>query len=945
MGFSINIFDTKNLEADTIVELAKKGSVRQLYIGSDDKMENIIGSSQEFTMRAPANSIAQFKHLYTYDERRYLVTKNDSETGALLWQGYLLPEQFDEPYTANNPFVRFTASDGLATLKNQFLADSDYEGEFSISQVLQKCLALTGIEAELYVNPAIVNVSGKRWDQQFIYLGKYVDDKGEQKTAWDILSGTLSDLLCTLFQDQGRWYVYGYNKRGLISGSYWVFDSAGDYIRTDQYSKKVKNLIYTGIPRVGINTPKRVIKARHKLIANAIEEESYKVENPGYAVTQPVDLINHKWIYTDVDFTAEFNTNDGRVFLSPVGGSYDPSLSVQLRKQLLFVQGEKIQWDFEFTSAYSGTESWGNSVEDLVVNGDWDKILIYEIFYTDPSNGSEVILYSNQNGPTASDQRYQVPFDRDRKGSLTIQMVVPETAYYNIRFYRPISTAGDIKTDKIYLDRIEVAAIATTDEKLYQDIIPETYTQGIDLELSSHDDLKDFQNIIRLEALGATGDVYDTETRNGISTFTQDGKYYISVTLADAMRIREHIDTVSISGDPVRIIQVLFNFPSDNQNAVEYDRDLLGREIVSGAEFMTIQLRKLADAPTGISDWVQWADGVYQNSYKRYGAAVVEILRNLYQTPHLKIQAVAVGIISMRDLLAFDYDGEKVFYPTDLQIGLDVNRSALQLSQNMYGQAVTTNLPPTVDAGPDLVISAVGSTANLSATASDPEGNIASILWEVISGDGNPIIADPNSLNTTISNLTGDRYVIRITVTDDVGLFATDEVVITRAVNYTLQETVLVDSNNYPPNDDDPDYEYSNKQFEYRVDPNLPEGTRIRFTFDVIIKLETPKLIAGMRPRAVFSVVKKDFTGGQGFVRSAFFDAGRYTVNLEVGPQEGFMFFMNVSAFNSAKFGSVYPNVANKVYAFIQVDITHQFVSGSGTLLGLPIQKTNEARE
>jgi hypothetical protein len=40
-----------------------------------------------------------------------------------IWQGYILPDLYSEPYKQVNFFVNFTATDGLARLKGKYLTD------------------------------------------------------------------------------------------------------------------------------------------------------------------------------------------------------------------------------------------------------------------------------------------------------------------------------------------------------------------------------------------------------------------------------------------------------------------------------------------------------------------------------------------------------------------------------------------------------------------------------------------------------------------------------------------------------------------------------------------------------------------------------------------------------------------------------------------------------
>jgi len=88
------------------------------------------------------------------------------------------------------------------------------------------------------------------------------------------------------------------------------------------------------------------------------------------------------------------------------------------------------------------------------------------------------------------------------------------------------------------------------------------------------------------------------------------------------------------------------------------------------------------------------------------------------------------------------------------------------------------NTPPTVNAGPDQTITLPTSSVTLSGSGSDPDGNIVSYSWTKISGNGGTITS-PSSASTTVTSLTAGTYTFRLTVTDNQGATASDDVVIT----------------------------------------------------------------------------------------------------------------------------------------------------------------------
>lgn len=88
------------------------------------------------------------------------------------------------------------------------------------------------------------------------------------------------------------------------------------------------------------------------------------------------------------------------------------------------------------------------------------------------------------------------------------------------------------------------------------------------------------------------------------------------------------------------------------------------------------------------------------------------------------------------------------------------------------------NLPPVVNAGQDLTVSLPKTEVILTGSGSDPDGSIASFLWEQISGT--PVtIATPNSAQTKITWSTEGVRNFRLTVTDNKGAKKSDETKLT----------------------------------------------------------------------------------------------------------------------------------------------------------------------
>jgi hypothetical protein len=90
------------------------------------------------------------------------------------------------------------------------------------------------------------------------------------------------------------------------------------------------------------------------------------------------------------------------------------------------------------------------------------------------------------------------------------------------------------------------------------------------------------------------------------------------------------------------------------------------------------------------------------------------------------------------------------------------------------------NIPPTASAGADQTIQLPTNSTILNGTGSlDTDGSIVSYAWSKVSGPSASTIASPTSAITNVTGMAAGVYVFRLTVTDDDGSSATDDISIT----------------------------------------------------------------------------------------------------------------------------------------------------------------------
>lgn len=88
------------------------------------------------------------------------------------------------------------------------------------------------------------------------------------------------------------------------------------------------------------------------------------------------------------------------------------------------------------------------------------------------------------------------------------------------------------------------------------------------------------------------------------------------------------------------------------------------------------------------------------------------------------------------------------------------------------------NKPPVANAGNDSTITLPLDSVRITGEGSDADGQIASYLWTKISGPEGSLMDAKNAPQVSISGLMHGMYIFRLTVTDDKGATATDDVTI-----------------------------------------------------------------------------------------------------------------------------------------------------------------------
>ncbi len=96
-------------------------------------------------------------------------------------------------------------------------------------------------------------------------------------------------------------------------------------------------------------------------------------------------------------------------------------------------------------------------------------------------------------------------------------------------------------------------------------------------------------------------------------------------------------------------------------------------------------------------------------------------------------------------------------------------------------QPAAVNQSPLVDVGPDFTLTLPTNSTDIFASSSDPDGSINTHLWEKLSGPA-ATLSGVNTATLSVSAMVAGTYVFRLTVTDNLGATASDDITIIVAI-------------------------------------------------------------------------------------------------------------------------------------------------------------------
>ncbi|MFH6966484.1 PKD domain-containing protein [Flavobacterium sp. FlaQc-28] len=909
-SYYIDIIDQELNQSHFIIEKTSRAGVVLAWNGGDAKDNlSVVGSSLEFDIAHNELVDAKFINFFTGNEIRFSVELRNQSDDALLWKGFLIPDTYSEPYTNSVTFVKITASCGLGRLKGKYLPEDYYRDEKSVVDILCKCLSLTSLGLNVFFNPAIENSIQKDWDQIYLDTSLFYTDSAKKKKqdAYSVLEDILKDTLCVCYQADNRWNIEGLNKRHVRTSKSKLYDIEGNLLTEIDDKKLLKRITSLVTPTITMVPPYNLITVSHERKPQAFPVTIDKESNEGWSVVAGVigEIYATDWS-GNADFYCEayspnyINSIKKEYYVPafgdiPVVTPFDETKFISLKNKIYLYQYQKVVIKAEFTIIKYDKEMTG------ILPGAYLNPLLYQFLLNDET------VFSNHKAVVPENE--VLLFD-EGKAELNFEWIVPFDGLLDVKLWRPGDPIYQTNIEGFEITKLEISPVAFEEQFIVTDVITDEFTVDKEIELTYSDDDSAFSNSFRLAKLNEANLVFNTILIPVLYSFSQNGNFYSVVNLKGANLIKDNINTVVYNGDVLENVEVIYNYMSTEEMVVKTDFE------ISSGNF-SVNVYKNNDVLGGRNSWLQWTDSVYKIETDRYQKTVCNVIRRMFAEASEKLDVVALNAVKFNDLILFHYVNDKQFVVTNCSWNLDENKTTLILARSIYRDSGDSgenpeNIPPIVNAGPDIILENDQKSIEITAVAYDVDGSIVSQQWTKTLGGFGDIIVSPNQLSTKLENLTEDQYQYKIEVKDNDGATAVDMISIVRRKNYNVfLDEILAEGNEGT--------ERIHFQYKFRIDPNVDPS------FNLLL-VGRAMLSNYNQNDASFKIFKN---GVKIFEYNLALGWAYQEPNFEIGyiSTSEIVFDINQAGrFPAIHFGSSYVFI-NEI----------KFITGAGNIVGLPL--------
>jgi hypothetical protein len=781
MNYTIDIIDTENNDLVLSIEKAIARSVILNWQGADRKDElNIIGSSLKFTMAADSRDDGVYYDLFTGDETRYRVRLYD-DNDVTLWNGFLLPDQYSEPYSNKPILVDFQAADGLGRLKGKYLPEDYYNEEKSVIDIIATCLSLTGVDIDFRFSPAIENSSQKDYDKIYINTKEYKEDS--KQDAFKILEELFESMLCVCYQADNCWNVEGLNIREQRVYDCKVYNYSAELLDTIKVTRLIKDTTNIATPNITMQPPigKLTVSKESELfeLPEGLSDEendgwSYKtsgVVTPDSVSESETESLIYASDWFGVGGFKAYSGIDDKVFFGSYSGlSSQTSQSLNLNYTPYVLAGERYKLKYSFTIVPISEDEDVN--KDHVDNKDWQNPFLHTAYYYSSEQGSLLngyqALRSNSGG---ENEPYYLPLNFGLGDNKTIEIELDFIPAFSGVFYfqiRPLEPGRGI--EKVIIDDLKLDLIGDEEEEEITGTVAEDWTTTKEIELEYGAGVNGLGKTFRLSKLNDVLETYTVES-DIIREFDYKGKHYVSVNLYTANLVDENRDGVvrptSLDPNvtiPVAVEDVIYNYHNSDEHVIITEEPVFTKLLIDTYK---------RGYRGGRDHWIEWTDAVYGVERIDYMQAVYNVSSRLSDKEIPSILNLTVkNNVKFNDFIRFIYRDYNDWVITNCKWDIDKGFSDLSIASRYYISG--GEYPPIVQT--ENIIYTNNNYVILNCEAKDVDGFIVSYKWEELTNTGAYISF------TTIKNpyifFPVDVYYLKykITVTDNDGNTASDTV-------------------------------------------------------------------------------------------------------------------------------------------------------------------------
>lgn len=734
MFFSyINI---KKISDGTIVtfDAVDVDAIELIYNGGDDKIVSMMPSQLNVSFVDISATPNRYKFLSDNHNDYYIeVFFDDQSWGGpvALWKGKIVPSEYQEPVTSINTVVSFTATDGLAELKEYIVYN---EGEILLVDFIQKILNETGLGSRFKLFPAIRNrLIG--WEAVKIDTLKF-----ENLTYYEALDDILTSMLCTIHYYNGYWYIVGINQKNLpvdyaITGI--RYDENGSaqieelrHIKSFQYVPDPQISYLQPVKKITIETEEKDIKiddlsaVENKYIPIPLSFSNDKIISPKWYEVGNISVeLKELYIYDDFKFTQK---KPG--YLSTIINSDDVINEGNYITYNHFVKkGDIIEIDADILARY-----------DHDMDGNFNGTFTTDNFRFKFKLNNDVVSanFETSEGyiPTDADVEKISAFKED-KANIVFKYKALNSGLFQIYIYA---------YKELIIDKFDFSISVSNKDYTIDNNGQYNFEKKLNVIPDVRLEVKSFKII---EPATTYTKTYHQQI---LATFIKDNLNYLIIT-PETASIYDRWRNVSCNGNDVNVIDLVYNLYG-------------GEQIVIITDDLTIDssctLDIVANYTNDIVDlnvYGEWVDTYYNIGRDEYIEAYAAIIKRLQEKEFSIIDSTIYGFLMPLDVMSFDYDKDRLYIPSNLTINLLRRETTVRAHELSYRVDSASPVPIKLYAASPIIIDENVSDIDLVAEIFDAKSAV-NYNWIMDIGSTGTI-TDPNALSTSVTGLEDSYYV------------------------------------------------------------------------------------------------------------------------------------------------------------------------------------------